>query len=58
MIKTIRTYIRYLKTYSGRYGVPMEMYKMLMEINRKLVFGEEIPDAEKKDAVAAFLNGV
>ena len=44
--------------YSGRYGVPMEMYKMLMEINRKQVFGEEISDAEKKDAVAAFLNGV
>ncbi len=36
----------------------MEMYKLLMEINRKLVFGEEIPDAEKKDAVAVFLNGV
>ena len=31
---------------------------MLMEINRKLVFGEEIPDVEKKDAVAAFLNVV
>ena len=36
----------------------MEMYKLLMEINRKQVFGEEIPDVEKKDAVAAFLNGV
>ena len=34
------------------------MYKMLMEINRKQVFGEEIPDVEKKEVVAAFLNGV
>ena len=44
--------------YSGRYDGPMEMYKMLMEINRKQVCGEVMPDVEKKDAVAAFLNGV
>ena len=36
----------------------MKMYKMLMEINRKQVFGEEIPDAEKREVVAVFLNGV
>ena len=36
----------------------MEMYKMLMEINRKLILGEEISAAEKEDAVSVFLNGI
>ncbi len=36
----------------------MEKYKTLMEINRKIVFGEEIPDAEKEDAVSVLLNGI
>lgn len=29
----------------------MEKYKMLMEINRKQMVGEEISDAEKKEVV-------
>lgn len=36
----------------------MEKYKILMEINRKAIFGEEISDSEKERAIAAFLNGV
>ena len=36
----------------------MEKYKILMEINRKMLFGEEISDAEKKEAVSVFLNGI
>lgn len=36
----------------------MEMYKALMEINRKAVFGEEISDIEKAETVSLFLNGV
>ena len=32
----------------------METYKLLMEINRKQVFGEEISDAEKKEVVSVF----
>ena len=31
---------------------------MLMEINRKQMSGEEISDAEKKEVVSVFLNGV
>ena len=29
-----------------------------MEINRKMLFGEEISAAEKKEAVSTFLNGI
>lgn len=36
----------------------MEMYKTLMEINRKEMAGEEITDTEKEQAVNLFLNGV
>ncbi|MDE5591146.1 MAG: hypothetical protein K2J60_18730 [Acetatifactor sp.] len=35
----------------------MEKYKILMEINRKAVFEEEISDSEKEEAVSRFLNG-
>ena len=36
----------------------MEKYKILMEMNRKIVFGEEIPDREKEEAVTILLNGI
>lgn len=36
----------------------MELYKILMELNRKAVFAEEISDAEKEKAVSIFLNGI
>lgn len=36
----------------------MEKYKILMEMNRKTVFGEEISDSEKKEAVSVLLNGI
>ena len=36
----------------------MEKYKILMEMNRKMVFGEEITDAEKEEAVSVLLSGV
>lgn len=39
-------------------GTYMEKYKMLMELNRKIIFGEEISDADKKEAVSVFLNGI
>lgn len=39
-------------------GIHLEKYKILMEINRKAIFGEEISDSEKERAIAAFLNGV
>lgn len=29
-----------------------------MELNRKMIFGEEISDAEKREAVSVFLNGI
>ncbi len=35
----------------------MEKYEILMEMNRKIVFGEEISDTEKKEAVSALLEG-
>lgn len=35
----------------------MEKYKILMELNRKMIFGEEISDAEKEEAVSVFLSG-
>ncbi len=38
-------------------GTYMEKYKILMELNRKMIFGEEISDAEKREAVSIFLNG-
>ncbi len=36
----------------------MEKYRLLMEINRKAIFAEEISDAEKAEAVSVFLNGI
>lgn len=36
----------------------MEKYKILMELNRKMIFGEEISDAEKRETVSIFLNGI
>lgn len=36
----------------------MEKYKTLIEINKKLVFGEEISEAEKRDFVLVFLSGI
>ena len=32
----------------------MEIYTILMELNRKMIFGEEISDAEKSKAVSFF----
>ena len=36
----------------------MEKYQILMEINRKAVFAEEISGTEKEKAVSVFLNGI
>lgn len=36
----------------------MKNYQILMEINRKEVFAEEVSNAEKQEAVAAFLEGI
>lgn len=36
----------------------MEKYKILMEINRKAVFEEELSDSEKEEAVLSLLNGI
>lgn len=36
----------------------MEKYKVLMELNRKMIVGEEISDVEKREAVSTFLNGI
>lgn len=36
----------------------MEHYKILTEMNRKLIFGEEITDAEKDQVVSILLNGI
>lgn len=36
----------------------MVKYKLLMELNRKEIFGEEILDAEKEQAVSVFLSGI
>lgn len=36
----------------------MEMYKVLMEINRRMLLGEEISSDEKEEVVSVFLNGV
>lgn len=35
----------------------LDKYKILMELNRKMVFGEAIPDTEKEAAVSILLNG-
>lgn len=35
----------------------MDKYKILMELNRKMVFGEAIPDTEKEAAISILLNG-
>lgn len=32
-----------------------EKYQILMEMNRRIVFGEEIPDTEKEEAVSVYL---
>ena len=42
----------------GREGAYMDKYNVLMELNRKMVFGEEITDAEKIEAVSVFLIGI
>ena len=36
----------------------MENYRVLMEINRKEIFGERISNKEKQEAVSVLLNGV
>ena len=36
----------------------MEKYKILMEINKKAIFAEEISDTEKEEAVSVLLNGI
>ncbi|MBD5103884.1 MAG: hypothetical protein HDT47_03360 [Ruminococcaceae bacterium] len=36
----------------------MEKYKILMEINRKAIFAEEISDIEKEKAVSVLLHGI
>lgn len=36
----------------------MEKYSILMELNRKAIFAEEISDKEKAEAVTVFLNGI
>lgn len=36
----------------------MEIYKLLMDTNRKEMAGEEISDREKERAVKLFLNGI
>lgn len=36
----------------------MDNYKILMEINRKIVFAEEISEAEKEEAVSVLLKGI
>lgn len=36
----------------------MNKYKALMEINRKMIFAEEIADAEKAEAVSLLLSGI
>ena len=36
----------------------MKQYNTLMEMNRKIIFGEEIPDAEKEEAASILLNGI
>lgn len=39
-------------------GAYMDKYNVLMELNRKMIFGEEITDTEKREAVSIFLNGI
>ena len=36
----------------------MEKYRVLMEINRKIIFGEEISGTEKEEAVSILLGGI
>lgn len=36
----------------------MEKYRILMEMNRKAIFSEEISDSEKEEAVSDLLNGI
>lgn len=36
----------------------MEKYRILMEMNRKAIFSEEISDPEKEEAVSGLLNGI
>lgn len=42
----------------GREDYTLEKYKTLIEINRKIVFGEKISGEEKKNAVSVLLNGI
>ncbi len=65
-VKKIRTNVLFFCTFGrdsviiidGREDYTLEKYKTLIEINRKIVFGEKISDEEKKDAVSVLLNGV
>lgn len=41
-----------------REGTYLEKYKILMELNRKIILGEKISDVEKREAVSVFLNGI
>ena len=41
-----------------RNNIHLDNYKILMEINRKIIFAEEISEAEKKDAVSVLLKGI
>lgn len=36
----------------------MEIYELLMEINRREAFGEEISEREREEAVSVFLSGI
>lgn len=36
----------------------MEKHRIITEINKKIIFGEEILYTEKKDTVSALLNGI
>lgn len=39
-------------------GMCLKEYDMLMEMNRKEIFGEEISSTEKEEVVLTFLNGI
>ena len=36
----------------------MKMYKILMELNRKIICGKTISKPEKEEAISIFLNGI
>lgn len=39
-------------------GIYLEMYELLLEINRKEIIGEEMSQREREDAVSVFLSGI